>query len=235
MKKMLFTLLSMVTVMCLNSCSNDEPSNQEKLSKTNVILYVGETEIITYEGNEYCYWYSENEKIASVDEGKISTNLVGKTKIYANNLVCNVEVLPNLTSYDEPYLKWGATRSEVKNYMSSYTLSKETSDQLVYIGVGNEFAYVYLFENGILTNASMGIYYSNSEGLVDFMAERYNFSNEIDGYYTFVSPDDKTYGAISLEDSYIMVLYMPRSNTRALPVINIEDIHREKLEEIIIK
>jgi hypothetical protein len=235
MKKMLLMLLFVVTVASLNSCTNDEPSKKEKLSKTKLILHVGETETITYEGKDLCNWYSQNNLIASVDNGKIKANLVGKTNIYANDLECNVEVLPNITMYDEPYLNWGTTKSDVKKYMSSYTLTKETSNQLAYKGVGNEFAYIYTFENGVLSGASMGILYSNSERIVYFMAERYSFTGEIDDYYPFVSPDDKTYGAISLENSYVMVIYMPRSNKRSLSTINLENIHKEVLEDIIIK
>lgn len=80
---------------------------------------------LSYGGGE-CTWSSDQPLIAEVDNnGNVTANRVGITNIKANGDICKVTVNPNYTTYEEPYLKFGASMNEVKNAMSGYTLSSK--------------------------------------------------------------------------------------------------------------
>ena len=56
------------------------------------------------------------------------------------------------TLYAEPYIQWGATKTKVKNAMSSYELLQEDTDRLYYDGKYKEYYSGYFFENNKLTD-----------------------------------------------------------------------------------
>ncbi len=215
MKKQTLSLLLFLAIcVFLTSCSNvngDEPIKNPTLNPTlnptSASLYVGETIKLTYSENN-CTWSSENSLIASVQNGIVTANLVGSTKIRANNLICNITVKPRYNMYKEPYMKWYSSLSTVKNYMSSYDLHSSDNSSLIYLSNGNVSAYSYTFENNKLIGSAMLIN-NNSNSLVDFILERYLPIDYEGNLFYFASPDKKTIGAIQVNSGYEMVAYLP--------------------------
>ncbi len=181
MKQNLFMwMLLIASVINFSSCSKDNDDNDEGnnsnsgLSQTEITLKVGQSMTLSY-GNGECTWSSEQPLIAEVDNnGKVTANIVGVTNIKANDDICKVTVTPNYNTYEEPYLKFGASIDEVKKAMSGYTLSSKTdAKNLVYIGKGIIDYYDYVFEDGELQHAAVLTNIFKGEETTDFLIERY--------------------------------------------------------------
>lgn len=215
MKKMFSLMLILASCVCITSCNNDEDEPVPTISKSSVTMNVGESVKLTYSGKD-CTWSSENPVIASVSsQGVVTANLVGETKVRANNLYCKVTVAPKYTMYVEPYTGWGATQSVVKSKMSGYSLYDSSSTDMTYEGKGNVFAYMYSFENGKLSGSSMAIFNNNATYLSDFILERYIPIDYDDSAVYFMSSDEKTIGAVMVASGYVLVVYIPHeTNSR---------------------
>ena len=59
--------------------------------------------------------------------------------------------------YCEPYIVWGASKAQVKSYMSGYMLATESTDDLSYSGKYKESITTYVFENGRLESSMVGV------------------------------------------------------------------------------
>ncbi len=129
---------------------------------------------LSYGGGE-CTWSSDQPLIAEVDNnGNVTANRVGITNIKANGDICKVTVNPNYTTYEEPYLKFGASMNEVKNAMSGYTLSSKTdANNLVYIGKNVIDYYDYMFKNNGLYAVILATDIFKGAETSKFLAERY--------------------------------------------------------------
>lgn len=207
MKKLPTMTLALAAIVCMLSCSKDD-SKEPSLNKTKITLYVDETEKLTYSGNDECTWSSDNKRVADVNNGVVTANHVGTTTIHANNLACEVIVKPRYTSFTEPYLEFGSSKSEVKSQMSGYTLKSEDNTMLTYYGKGNVDNYGYQFKYGALEMSAFYTELSCSLSLSDFLLERYlvfdSEKSSTERIYTLVSVDLKmfiqfrvgTYGCI---------------------------------------
>nr|WP_321000144.1 Ig-like domain-containing protein [Bacteroides intestinalis] len=174
MKQNLFILmLIMASVFSFSSCSSDDEGNSG-LSEKEVSLKVGQSMTLSYGGGE-CTWSSDQPLIAEVDNnGNVTANRVGITNIKANGEICKVTVNPNYTTYEEPYLNFGASMNEVKNAMSGYTLSSKTdANNLVYIGKNVIDYYDYMFKNNGLYAVILATDIFKGKETSNFLAERY--------------------------------------------------------------
>ena len=174
MKKFLsMTLLLTAMFLTFSACSKDDEGNSG-LSQKEVSLKVGQSIALSYDGGE-CTWNSDQPLIAEVDNnGKVTANRVGITNIKANGDICKVTVNPNYTTYEEPYLKFGASMNEVKNAMSGYTLSSKTdANNLVYIGKNVIDYYDYMFKNNGLYAVILATDIFKGKETSNFLAERY--------------------------------------------------------------
>lgn len=218
MKKILNIALLSVLMFATFSCSsNDDEDGPAYLNRVNVQLYANETEQLKYSLGD-CSWRSGNSRIASVDgNGLVTAHLVGTTKIFANSLSCQVTVVPRYTMYSEPYMVWGASKSEVRVQMSGYkALTSDDDNMLIYEGKGKTLAYLYQFENGKLTSCAFAVSLYNSLNIVDFLRERYVPVGEDENTYMCSTPDMKTAVGVRIENS-VMVAYMPLlSDSKAL-------------------
>lgn len=206
--------LFLTTFICITSCTKDtskEPSQSASLNKTSITLYVDETSMLKYSGGD-CKWSTDNLLVAEVDEGLVTAKHVGTTIIRANNLTCTVTVKPRYSSYVEPYMVWGSSKSTVKSVMSGYTIRQDNNTSLIYEGKGRVDAYGYTFENGKLKNSSFYSSLSNSTTLTDFLLERYWVidiekigTNEYISYLGSV--DLKNYICLSISTSGCIVIY----------------------------
>lgn len=207
MRKLLSMMLALAAIACILSCSKND-NKEPSINKTRITLYVDETEKLTYSGNDECTWFSDNKRIADVNKGVVTANHVGTTTIHANNLTCEVVVKPRYTSFTEPYLEFGSSKSEVKSQMSGYTLKSEDNTMLTYYGKGNVDNYGYQFKNGSLEMSALYTSASYALSLSDYLLERYivfdTEKSSTERIYTLVSVDLKmfvqfrvgTYGCI---------------------------------------
>ena len=173
MKQSLFMwMLIIASAFSLSSCSSDD--DDSGLSQKEIILKVGQSMTLSYGGGE-CTWSSDQPLIAEVDNnGNVTANRVGITNIKANGDICKVTVNPNYTTYEEPYLKFGASMNEVKNAMSGYTLSSKTdANTLVYIGKNVIDYYDYMFKNNGLYAVILATDIFKGAETSKFLAERY--------------------------------------------------------------
>lgn len=219
MKKNLFIALTLVLSMFVYSCSDDKNEPQSPspstLNKNNLSLLTGETERLIYSGDN-ATWASSEPLIASVNSsGVVTANRIGTAIIRANITGCTVNVRPRYTMYKEPVRSWGCSQSEVANKMSGYELYQSSATQLTYKSTDKVFAYIYTFTNDKLTGSSMGIYLRNATNLVDFINERYVFTEEDTDALYLLSIDKKTSGAIFLSSNMATVVYLPVSESRS--------------------
>ena len=116
------------------------------------------------------------------------------------------------TIYREPYTTWGAAKTQVKSYMSSYTQYSEDTEMLVYEGRNMETLFMYMFENQKLYLAVVAI--NRLETTKDKIAEQLlknGYKRQGAASYLFVSSDDKTKVKISESDDVdaYYVVYSP--------------------------
>lgn len=181
MKKII--LLSLAAA--LTSCSSDDRGDDLSVSPSlsgaqlspEVYNGVGYNTTTTYQitkgskifTNHEFTWKAADTTIATVNiVGQLFTKNIGTTTItasdaYGNTLTSVVNVAPKVTELPEiPFIKWGATASEVVNNV--------TSDWNSQINNG----YVYLQKN----NTGVKYYFSSAEGLwkVEYMPTHANFS-----------------------------------------------------------
>ena len=172
MKKTSVSLFLMAIIsLAVISCGGDSSDNTPSLNKSSITLYVDETEILTYSGGD-CSWWSDNDLIATVENGTVTGKHVGETIIHAKDKTCTVTVKAKYNSYTEPYMNWGASQSTIESFMSGYTLRSSSSTSLIYDGKGKVLSYGYTFESNALKASAFLVSLYNTD-LVDFLTERY--------------------------------------------------------------
>ena len=148
-KSFLMAMLLTVSVSVMfTACSKEEPEPDPTLDKYQVTLKTGQSTTVTYTGPGSCQWHSDEPRIATVKNGVIKGVRIGKTKIHANDLVCDVTITPRYTRYYEPCTEWNCSRNKVISYMSGYSLNGNSSENpLAYYGTGSVIAYMYDFNS----------------------------------------------------------------------------------------
>lgn len=201
----------MLMVVCgafICSCSKDD---DEEVLK-DVSLYVGDKYTIP---GKVVAWTSSEVLIASVKDNVVTAITVGSAKISNGKNSFNVTVKPKYYSYDEPCLKWGASKSTVKSFYSSYKIEDESSDIISFAGKRKELMHMCLFKNSALNSTAVilkSVAISTDE-LTSYLGERYiPVTTDNDGNILFISGDQKTAVRLSVEYNsslgiYYMVMY----------------------------
>ena len=175
-KVIMFLLLAVImasTSVVFTSCSSDD-DDEPRFETYQLKLKVGETR--DYKDLEGLI--SENEFVASVNGAQIKALHVGKTVVHSSNAVINVEVYSKYNLFDEPFIKFGGSKNDVKNY-EKRTLAKETDTELYYKSTGSfEYGLGYRFtDNGKLNAVLMMFNHSYSttisSNLGNYFADRY--------------------------------------------------------------
>lgn len=164
--------------LLFGSCSKDDDKKSLTVSPSSVTLYSGDTQQLVANGNVYS-WKSDNEFVASANnDGKVEASHVGATKVSAvgeNGIgSCLVTVKPKYTFNYEPYMKFGASKAEVKAAVK-YDLNKDESDELTFIDNSAKLMWVYYFnKQGKLYQVALaGSVLSYPDYIVSYLLERY--------------------------------------------------------------
>lgn len=223
LKYLSLMLLCAAMSLSFTSCSDDEDDTQH-LSQNELSLIAGQSAKLIYNGD--CTWVSDEPLIAEVDNnGNVTANRVGETTIWANNESCKVKVSPKYNTYMEPCIDWGASESEVTNFMNGYENLGKNGNTLGFGDLENEIVYMYIFENNSLSTSAIGAnFISKGEEITDFLLERYVVIDVDESSYTayMASIDKKIAVAVSLiaSNGLMMVMYMPFDvnsvNTRSI-------------------
>lgn len=129
-------------------------------------------------------------------------------KIYVRNILLGsslVEVTQAAGEadilYGEPYIGWGDSKSQVKSFMSGYTLYKEEDEMLAYSGKYKEALVYYKFSNDKLTMSTVAILASQTtQNDIDGHLKKngYTYKGVSDGDRIYLSQDQKTMVALSI-------------------------------------
>ena len=212
LKYLSLMLLCAAMSLSFTACSDDE-NGAQNLSQNELSLITGQSAKLIYNGD--CTWKSDEPLIAEVDNnGNVTANRVGETTIWANDESCKVKVSPKYNTYMEPCIDWGASESEVTNFMNGYENLGKNGNTLGFGDMDNEIVYMYMFENNSLTASAIGAnFISKGEEITDFLLERYVVVavDNSDYIYYMTSIDKKIAVAVSLNVSsgLMMVIYMP--------------------------
>lgn len=233
MKKKLVMMLALLT-MCFtfSSCSSDD--DFESYPKA-----INITAGSVYQEHKFNGWDSEEPLIASIENGEVKGNIVGKTCITNGKQKIQVTVNAKYNDYIEPCISWGCSLASVKSYMEQYS-----NLELIYINdnsaaytngeLSNLLGYIYLFDNnlGRLKSSSLIISINdyNTNVLPKFLSERYIYAGQKNDVLMFVSIDRKTGIALTVQYNkpyyYYLVMYMDYTSsgtrTNILTDINIE-------------
>ena len=168
MKKVL--LLAFVAAMSVASCTNEKAT----LSKTYYTLYHSTTEEIQGTDIEGVEWASDNEFVATVSNGVIEGQYVGRTNVNSNKqrLSFTVDVKPKYNLYKEPDIDWGISKATIKSRYGEPTAS--SGDVLFYESGNSDVPlYGYMFKNDALYGSAVIVKVSSASTLASFLIERY--------------------------------------------------------------
>ena len=151
-------------LFAIYSCSSDDDDSGQK----NVTMKVGDTYTIK-SGSD---WSVDNPYVAKITGSTIKATLVGEATVSNGTSSFKLTVDPKTILWDDPYMKWNASKAQVKSAMSKYELMNENDDQLIYYGKNRADYYGYNFQNGKLSTSMVLTSYLEDE-FVDFIKERY--------------------------------------------------------------
>ena len=151
-------------LFAIYSCSSDDDDSGQK----NVTMKVGDTYTIK-SGSD---WSVDNDYVAEITGSTIKATLVGEATVSNGTNSFKLTVDPKTILWDDPYMKWNASKAQVKSAMSKYELMNENDDQLIYYGKNKADYYGYNFQNGKLSTSMVLTSYLEDE-FVDFIKERY--------------------------------------------------------------
>ena len=184
MKKVLlaavFALVGGSFFSCSSSSSDDEPF---VMNERAITIQKGDKYTITHTGK--ASWSSEDNFVASVNDGEVTANHVGETAIYAmsggSKSQCDVTVRGLYNYFREPLCKLNATPEDVMRYENrSLDTKKSDRTMLIYYPEMNEDIdiVVYTFENDKLKSSFVSMTMNGNatkalQMMTNFMSERY--------------------------------------------------------------
>lgn len=183
MKKVLLAAAFALAGVSFFSCSSSNDDEPFTMNERAITIQKGDKYTITHTGK--ASWSSEDNFVASVNDGEVTANHVGETAIYAmyggSKSQCNVTVRGSYNYFREPLCKLNATPEDVMRY-ETRSLDTKKSDRttLIYYPAMNENIDVvaYTFKNDKLESAfvAMTMHGNASQALQmmnNFMSERY--------------------------------------------------------------
>lgn len=150
-------------------------------------------------------WTSSNELIATMENGELCGNLVGEATLSCKKGSFKATVKPTSTYIDEPCLNFGATSTQVDQYMTGkftdVSFVNSDGDVALYQkNYGSVAYYMYMFDSNRLKLSSMFLYNNFTESLAKYLTER---------YMTVTVNDDKHYIGMISPDMDMLVVFQP--------------------------
>ena len=183
MKKVLLAAVFALAGASFFSCSSSNDDEPFSMNERAITMQKGDKYTITHTGK--ASWSSDDDFVASVNDGEVTANHVGETAIYAMSVgtksQCDVTVRGLYNYFREPLCKLNATPEDVMRY-EKRSLDTKKSDRttLIYYPAMNEDIDVvaYTFKNDKLESAfvSMTMHGNATQALqmmTNFMSERY--------------------------------------------------------------
>ena len=165
------------------SCSSSNDDEPFSMNERAITMQKGDKYTINHTGK--ASWSSDDDFVASVNDGEVTANHVGETSIYAmsggSKIQCDVTVRGLYNYFREPLCKLNSTPEDVMRY-EKRSLDTKKSDRttLIYYPEMNEDIDVvaYTFKNDKLESAfvSMTMHGNATQALqmmTNFMSERY--------------------------------------------------------------
>ena len=183
MKKVLVAAVFALAGVSFFSCSSSNDDEPFSMNERAITMQKGDKYTITHTGK--ASWSSDDDFVASVNDGEVTANHVGETSIYAmsggTKSQCDVTVRGLYNYFREPLCKLNATPEDVMRYEKrSIDTKKSDRTTLIYYPAMNEDIDVvaYTFKNDKLESAfvSMTMYGNATQALqmmTNFMSERY--------------------------------------------------------------
>lgn len=183
MKKVLLAAVFALVGGSFFSCSSSNDDEPFSMNERAITMQNGDKYTINHTGK--ASWSSDDDFVASVNDGEVTANHVGETSIYAmsggSKIQCDVTVRGLYNYFREPLCKLNSTPEDVMRY-EKRSLDTKKSDRttLIYYPEMNEDIDVvaYTFKNDKLESAfvSMTMHGNATQALqmmTNFMSERY--------------------------------------------------------------
>jgi hypothetical protein len=231
MMKKIALSLTLASLFVFTACVSEGDNTALVLNEDELTLYYEDETQLTADDAATIAWHSEDEFVASVDEdGLVTAEHVGQTFITAttndDSAQCMVEVKPQYHTYVEPVFDFGASKSSIQ--MQEYrTLERETEDALLFSPDSPEIEGVaYVFENGRMSSSAVFVNLFSSLEATKFLMERYlvvGANEDAVGIMLNNLPEKANMGVVeTVEDGYVMVMYLPYDPTDTRSVDNHE-------------
>lgn len=191
MKKIFYFMSLLATMAVFTACSSDDDEEEKKdnpelLEKSYTLYHNGVSNIEGDDNVKDLEWDVENEFVATVNDGVITGQYVGKTTVKSttDRMSFSVEVKPQYLTYEEPSLDWGASKKQIKE---KYGIpAEEEDDGFVYqTSDSNAPLRIYTFDEddkveyiGVFVNSSA------ASTLGYFLTERYMVADVDNDIYT---------------------------------------------------
>ena len=183
MKKVLLAAVFALVGGSFFSCSSSNDDEPFSMNERAITMQNGDKYTINHTGK--ASWSSDDDFVASVNDGEVTANHVGETSIYAmsggSKIQCDVTVRGLYNYFREPLCKLNSTPEDEMRY-EKRSLDTKKSDRttLIYYPEMNEDIDVvaYTFKNDKLESAfvSMTMHGNDTQALqmmTNFMSERY--------------------------------------------------------------
>lgn len=175
--------------ICFTSCKKEFTLNE-----SSVTLNQGDQYTIGYENGTNLVYTSDNPYVATVDNnGVVTANFVGNANINVaaseGNQILKVNVAPLYTLYEEPYLDFTMSKTEVMDmYGDTYLGQSVDGDlEMSFFQVNSKYAYAFLFTGDELEAIYAVCQYTGIDKVRQFLSERYSYIYEEDGMYTYTN------------------------------------------------
>lgn len=186
------TLYFLIAVLLLASCEKEQ--KRSSFNTPTLEMYAdGEYSLTVINDVSGTKFASSNEYVAQVSQtGVISSNYIGKVTITKGDARCELTVKPRYSTYTEPVIEWGLSKSSIISKVGS---SYSFSNGVLTYQTGNKKApqCMYSFDsNSKLTASAVSVYTTYTSELTEFLLERYKPYTYSPEDYMFVFIDGLT-------------------------------------------
>ena len=163
-------MFSAIALTVLSSCSKNDSPGSPQFLETSITLYADQSQRL-FDGEIVDVETSTNFIATVSSNGMVYAHHVGEATISSGSQSCRVTVRPRYNLYADPYLEWGASRSQVQSRLG--TADSDNGEMLMY-RLERDMAAAYAFENNRLAGVMVVVPIIYSSTLVDHLLERYN-------------------------------------------------------------